>query len=130
MAENEEVKEEKKEMSFGDRLSSFLGSASKTASSLFDSATVKATELSKDVKGAVEEKIRERDANEIYRKLGKKVYTLVQRDELKLPESCDKYIEALGELYAEDDNRDDSGEQAACECKDGECKCDEEHKDA
>lgn len=126
MAENEE----KKEPSFSDRFSSFMDKASKTASSLFDSATVKATEISKDVKGAVEEKIRERDANEVYRKLGKKVYTLVQRGELTLPESCDKYLEALSELYADDEERDESCEQAACECKDGECKCDEDHKDA
>ncbi|GEM_PF-5911594 len=122
--------EEKKEVSFSDRFSSFMDKASKTASSLFDSAAEKATELNKNVKDAVEEKIRERDANEIYRKLGKKVYTLVRRDELQLPESCDKYIEALNELYADDEERDDSCEQAACECKDGECKCDEEQKDA
>ena len=126
MAENEE----KKETSFSDRFSSFMDKASKTASSLFDSATVKATEISKDVKGAVEEKIRERDANEVYRKLGKKVYTLVQRGELSLPESCDKYLDALNELYAEDEERDESCEQDACECKDGECKCDEDNKDA
>ena len=134
MAENEvkeeEVKEEKKEFSFGDRFSSFMDKASKTAKSVFDTVKDQAGELYEDGKNAVEEKIRERDANEIYRKLGKKVYTLVQRDELQLPESCDKYIDALREMYTEDDDRDESVEQPACDCKDGECKCEEEHKDA
>ena len=132
MAENEvkdEAREEKKEKSFGDRISSFLGSASKTASSLIDTATEKATEYGKVGKDFIEEKFRERDANEIYRKLGKKIYTLVCRDEIQLPESCDKFIDALNDLYA-DEEPSVSGEQPACECKDDACKCADDSKDA
>lgn len=123
------AEDEKKEVSFSDKISSFLGSASKTVNSVFDTAAEKANEIGKDVKGVVEEKMKEREASEIYRKLGKKVYTLVLRNEITLPESCDKYIDALKDLYPEED-RDESVEQPACECKDAECKCDDDGKDA
>lgn len=86
-----------------------------------------AVETAKDAaekgKTAVEDHMREREANELYRKLGKKIYKLVSRNELQLPECCDKYIEALNDLYADDEQpADASGEQPAC---DGE-KCDDE----
>lgn len=85
------------------------------AQSLGKSAVETAKGAAEKGKEAVEEHLREREAAEIYRKLGKKVFKLVSRDELTLPESCEKYIEALKDLYEEEDETP-SGEQEACCC--------------
>ena len=112
---------ESKKDSMKDMFNSFLSQAQAIAKTAVETAK-DGVEKGKDI---VEDHLREREANEIYRKLGKKVYKLVSRNELDLPECCSKYIEALADLYDEED-RDDSGEQEACVC-DGdkcECKCD------
>jgi len=120
MSENEvknEVKSEagaEKQESTSDvlkgKISSLLSSATNIGRSVVE--TVKDTaEKGKEVVG---EHIREREANETYRKLGKKVYKLVSRDELKLPESCQKYIEALDDLYADGDSDDCAEGEASC----------------
>ena len=97
-----------------EKFSSLLNQAQELGKSAVE--TAKAT--AEKGKEAVEEHIREREANEIYRKLGKKVFKLATRGELQLPSECDKYLEALNELYDEGDKDDSSAEIPAC--KDGE----------
>ena len=104
-----------------DSMKGMFNSFLSKAQTLGKSAVETAKDTGEKVRDVVEERVREYNANEIYRKLGKKVYKLVSRDELSLPECCDKYIEALNDLYDEEDERDDSVEQEACKC---ECKCD------
>ena len=104
------------------------------ASSLFSSIrelgnSAKETLVDKAEQGkeAIEERMREREANEIYRQLGKKIYRLYKRNELTLPESCEKYAEKLDDLYGENEP-DESCEMNACSenkecCGDKECSC-------
>ena len=104
------------------------------ASSLFSSAkeiasSVKETVMDKAEKGkeAVEEMMREREANEIYRQLGKKIYRIYKRKEITLPEVCDKYVAKLDDLYGEN-IPDESCEMSACDCgANKDCCC--ENKD-
>ena len=98
------------------------------ASSLFSSIrelgnSAKETITDKAEKGkeAVEEMMREREANDIYRQLGKKIYRLYKRNEITLPESCEKYAEKLDDLYG-DSEPDESCEMNAC-CENKECSC-------
>ncbi len=111
----EEVKEEvNEEVSVADNVkanvSSFLSRASAFCSKVADVAAEKTKEVREEAKvyfdkGAdfIEEKRRERDAEEVYEKLGKKVYRLVSRGELTLPECCDKYIQSLNEILEDAD---------------------------
>ena len=102
------------------------------ASSLFSSIrelgnSAKETIVDKAEQGkeAIEERMREREANDIYRQLGKKIYRLYKRNEVTLPESCEKYAEKLDDLYGENEP-DDSCEMNAC-CENKDCCC--ENKD-
>ncbi len=120
MAENEPTMK--------DKFSSFLSDATAIGKNVLNKAQETVKETAKQGKEFVEEKKRDYDADKIYQKLGKKVYKLVSRDELTLPECCDKYIEALNELYADDSEveEDMSGEQEACCCSEDKCdKCEE-----
>ncbi|MCL2326455.1 MAG: hypothetical protein FWC40_08195 [Proteobacteria bacterium] len=123
MSENEvknEVKSEAgaetKQESTSDVLKGKISSLLSSATNIGRSVVETAKDTVEKGKEVVEEHIREREANETYRKLGKKVYKLVSRDELKLPESCQKYIEALDDLYADDN----SGDEA---CAEGDASC-------
>ncbi len=120
MAENEPTMK--------DKFSSFLSDATAIDKNVLNKAQETVKETAKQGKEFVEEKKRDYDADRIYQKLGKKVYKLVRRDELTLPECCDKYIEALNELYADDSEAEDdmSGEQESCCCSEDKCdKCEE-----
>lgn len=93
------------------------------AQSLGQTAVETAKDAAEKGKAVVEEQLREREANKQFLKLGKKVYKLVKRNELTLPEACDKYIERLNDLYDDADAETPSCEQEACCCcceKDGE----------
>lgn len=126
MADVKDNEKEKFSETVKGTFSSILSKAQELASNAADSARG-AAEKGKE---AIEEHLREREANEIYRKLGKKVFKLVERNELELPDCCAKYIEALSELYDEDEDETPSGEQTACECSDDkECCCAGEKKD-
>lgn len=114
--------------SIKERLSSLVSAATTFGQSVVETVKDKA-DRGKEV---VEEHMREREAREIYRKLGKKIYKLVGREELSLPVSCHKYIDALDELFdleadESDDDDDKSGDSdvvdavAADEIKEG-CK--------
>ena len=107
--------------------SSFLSKASEIGSSVAGMASKKIEEG----KELIDDKMRERDANEIYRKLGKKIAKLVKRGELSLPESCQQYIDALNDLYGDDACDDDDADKCCCDgkCCDGKCDCDDK-KDA
>lgn len=122
MAENEPTMK--------DKFSSFLSNATALGKSVVDTVQETVKDTAKQGKEFVEEKKRDYDADKIYQKLGKKVYKLVTRDELKLPESCDKYIEALDALYAEEpeaeQSTDMSEEMEAC--ADSEEKAEESEK--
>ena len=88
-----------------------------------------AVEMAKDAaekgKIVVEEKLREREAERHFLRLGKKVYKLVKRNELTLPEACEKYIDALNDLYDDEEAQEmPSGEQEACCCCGKDCECD------
>ena len=88
-----------------------------------------AVETAKDAvekgKIVVEEKLREREAERHFLRLGKKVYKLVKRNELTLPEACEKYIDALNDLYDDEEAQEmPSGEQEACCCCGKDCECD------
>ena len=106
-----------------DSMKTMFNSLLSKAQTLGKTAVDNVKDVAEKGKEAFDEHLREREANEIYRKLGKKIYKLVSRDEMTLPECCDKYIEALNDLY--EDERDESGEQEACKCAcDGEkCEC-------
>ena len=108
------------------KLSSFLNSASELADKVGD----KVKEGAEKVKDVADEKYRDIQADKLFEKLGKCVYKLALRNEIQLPESCEKYIEALKDLY--DENMpEDSCEMKSCDCQD--CKCEdkaEEDKDA
>ena len=104
-----------------DKLSSLLSSATELASTVGD----KAKDGAEKVKDVLDEKYRDIQANKIFEKLGKCVYKLTLRNELQLPESCEKYIEALKDLY--DENLpDDSCEMKSCDCQ--ECKEEKEEE--
>ena len=106
------------------KLSSLLSSASELANTVGD----KVKEGAEKVKDVADEKYRDIQADKIFEKLGKCVYKLSLRNEIQLPESCEKYIEALKDLY--DENiPDDSCEMNLCECKDEEKAEDEEKHD-
>lgn len=94
---------EEKKSSIQEKLSLLWGKATEAASQIGDSVKEQA-ERGKDF---IEDKIREREANELYRKLGQKVYKLASRDELELPEVCEKYVNALDELLEDEDDVDD-----------------------
>ena len=132
-AEVNEVKDEAKveEKAAESKVDEVTNSIKGAFSSLFS----KASEIGNSVaemgkkkfeegKEFVDEKMREREANEIYRKLGKKVAKLVKRGELSLPESCQQYIDAINDIYGDDDADDDD----KC-CCDEKCCCDDK-KDA
>lgn len=108
MAETENVK---------NKLSSFLSSAKEKGKSLFNDVKENVKEGADKVQEIYEEHERERKADELYRKLGKKVYKLVSREELALPECCDKYLDSLKELLADAPAEDVKEEEAAEENK-------------
>ena len=123
MAEEEKKTEATQEQSqdrFGfmkDKLSSFISKATEVGNMAYEKSKV-VTEKTKDT---VNEKLREIEADRVFMKLGKNVYKLVLRNEIQLPESCDKYIEAVKDIYGENDV-DVSTEMSPCEEK----KCEEE----
>ena len=132
----EEVKAEAKEESKVDsvvnsikgRFSSLISKATAIGNTVVDTVI----EQAEKGKEAVGDKIRERDANEIYRKLGKKVARLAKRGEIELPECCKQQLDDLDELYADgsavrDDDDDDKDKE--CCSKDGEvCECSKDEK--
>lgn len=94
------------------------------AQSLGKAAVETAKAAAEKGKIVVEEKLREREAERHFLRLGKKVYKLVKRNELTLPEACEKYIDALNDLYDEEEAQEmPSGEQEAC-CCGKDCECD------
>ena len=130
MAEEEKKVEEGQEQSqdtFGfvkNKLSSLLSMASEVGKSIAEQ-TKEAVEKGKD---AIDEKLRENEADKVFTKLGRNVYKLVLRNEIQLPESCDKYIEAIKDIYGENEV-DASTEIHACDekkCEEGECCCDKD----
>ena len=87
------------------------------AQSLGKAAVETAKDAAEKGKIVVEEKLREREAERHFLRLGKKVYKLVKRSELTLPEACEKYIDALNDLYDDEEAQEmPSGEQEACCC--------------
>ena len=82
-----------------EKFNSFLSSAN----TLRQSATDTIKEGLETGKEKLQEWDRDRRANDIYQNLGKKIYKLSNRGEIELPECCDKYIQALNELYADDE---------------------------
>ena len=101
--------------------SSFLSKATEIGNSV---AKV-ASEKFEEGKEFVDEKRREHEANEIYRKLGKKVTKLVKRGELTLPESCQQYVDAIDDLYGDDDDEKCCCDDDKCCCDDDKCCCDD-----
>ena len=91
------------------------------AQTLGKTAVDTAKDAAEKGKTVVEEKLREREAERHFLKLGKKVYKLVKRNELTLPEACEKYIDALNELLDESDDHND----CCCCCKDDKCDKDD-----
>ncbi|MBQ1926504.1 MAG: hypothetical protein II767_10855 [Proteobacteria bacterium] len=117
-----------------EKFNSFLSSAN----TLRQSATETIKEGLETGKEKLQEWDRDRRANDIYQNLGKKIYKLSNRGEIELPECCDKYIQALNELYADDEVEEAEGtEECACEdkkdcccCEDNkECCCADDHKE-
>ena len=95
------------------------------AQSLGKAAVETAKDAAAKGKIVVEEKLREREAERHFLRLGKKVYKLVKRNELTLPEACEKYIDALNDLYDDEEAQEmPSGEQEACCCCGKDCECD------
>ena len=95
------------------------------AQSLGKAAVETAKDAAEKGKIVVEEKLREREAERHFLRLGKKVYKLVKRNELTLPEACEKYIDALNDLYDDEEAQEmPSGEQEACCCCGKDCACD------
>ena len=95
------------------------------AQSLGKAAVETAKDAAEKGKIVVEEKLREREAERHFLRLGKKVYKLVKRNELTLPEACEKYIDALNDLYDDEEAQEmPSGEQEACCCCGKDCECD------
>ena len=95
------------------------------AQSLGKAAVETAKAAAEKGKIVVEEKLREREAERHFLRLGKKVYKLVKRNELTLPEACEKYIDALNDLYDDEEAQEmPSGEQEACCCCGKDCECD------
>ena len=95
------------------------------AQSLAKAAVETAKDAAEKGKIVVEEKLREREAERHFLRLGKKVYKLVKRNELTLPEACEKYIDALNDLYDDEEAQEmPSGEQEACCCCGKDCECD------
>ncbi|MFA5623822.1 MAG: hypothetical protein WC966_02035 [Bradymonadales bacterium] len=91
-----------KKSAIQDSFSALLRRAAGAATQIGESVKEQA-EKGKDF---IDEKFREREANEVFRKLGRKVYKLHSREELELPESCDKFIDALDNLLDADDSDD------------------------
>jgi len=134
----EEVKEEaKEEVKEENTVDAVVNSIKGTFSSLLSRASVLGNTVVEAVKDqaekgkeVIEDKMREREADEIYRKLGKKVARLVKRGELELPECCQQYIEALEDLYGDDKSyADDADDKECCDKKDGCCCCEEKAED-
>ncbi len=95
------------------------------AQSLGKAAVETAKDAAEKGKIVVEEKLREREAERHFLRLGKKVYKLVKRNKLTLPEACEKYIDALNDLYDDEEAQEmPSGEQEACCCCGKDCECD------
>ena len=95
------------------------------AQSLGKAAVETAKAAAEKGKIVVEEKLRDREAERHFLRLGKKVYKLVKRNELTLPEACEKYIDALNDLYDDEEAQEmPSGEQEACCCCGKDCECD------
>ena len=88
-----------------EKFNSFLSSAN----TLRQSATETIKEGLETGKEKLQEWDRDRRANDIYQNLGKKIYKLSNRGEIELPECCDKYIQALNELYADDEVEEAEG---------------------
>ena len=76
-------------------LSNLWESLKTQAAEVKDTVVSKAVEVKDTVMDKVEDYERDKAANEEFRKLGKKVYKLIKRGELTLPEECDKYLEKL-----------------------------------
>ena len=92
------------------------------AQSLGKAAVETAKDAAEKGKIVVEEKLREREAERHFLRLGKKVY---KRNEHTLPEACEKYIDALNDLYDDEEAQEmPSGEQEACCCCGKDCECD------
>ena len=134
MAEEEKKVEESQEQSqdtFGfvkSKLSSLFSKATSVASEVGNNVYENVKETYEKGKDIVDEKIRENEADKVFTKLGRNVYKLVLRNEIQLPESCDKYIEAIKDIYGENDI-DVSTEIHACDekkCVEGECCCDKD----
>ena len=99
------------------------------AQTLGKTAVDTAKDAAEKGKTVVEEKLREREAERHFLKLGKKVYKLVKRNELTLPEACEKYIDALNELLDELDDTTTDRDNCCCCCKgekDDDCRCDKD----
>ena len=103
---------------FQDTLKEKFNSFHSSANTLRQSASESLKETFESGKEKLQELDRERRANDIYRSLGRKVYKLSSRGELELPECCDKFIEALNELYASDE-----AEEAEEECTEDKKEC-------
>ena len=134
VAENaaEEKSAESKSEGVASSIKGAFSSLFSKASEIGNSVAEIASKKFEEGKEFVDDKIRERDANEIYRKLGKKVCKLVKRGELSLPESCQQYIDAINDLYGDDACDDDDADKCSCDdkcCCDGKCDCDA-NKDA
>ena len=106
--------------SFRDRVGAFLSNAATIGKSAFETVKESVVETAARGKEFVEDRRRDSKANDIYARLGKKVYKLVSRDEMTVPECCEKYIAELNELYADDAKDDDGG--CGCGCGDS-CSC-------
>ena len=109
---------------FQDTLKEKFSSILSSANSLRQSATETIKESLETGKEKLQEWDRDRRANEIYENLGKKIYKLSNRGEIELPECCDKYIQALNELYA-DDEAEEAAEECDCDDKKDCCCCDD-----
>ncbi len=114
---------------FKEKASSLLSSIREFGNSAKETISDKAEKG----KEAVEEMMREREANEIYRQLGKKIYRIYKRKEITLPDSCEKYVEKLDDLYG-DNEPDESVEMSACcenkdSCDGKGCCCEEKADD-
>ena len=131
MSENEVKTEatQENESSIKDKLSSIFSNVITVSKSVFEDAKQTAIETSKTLKDKADDFKREKEADEIYRKLGKKIYKLASRDEISLPECCEKYVAELDALYADEVKADDAECQCCADCKcDSDCKCDAECK--
>lgn len=98
------------------KLSSWFGKAKETitegAKEISDVVQEKGGEVIQQGKTLVDEKKRDYEMEKHFVKLGRAVYELVLRSELTLPESCEKYIEALKDLdYRKDSDKAEEGSE-------------------